>query len=331
MKLDDEVMWVEKYRPRTLNDIVGLNHIIDSLQVFLENPKTMPHLLLAGIPGTGKTTVALCIARELFGEKWKSFTLELNASDERGINTVRDRIKDFSRYSRVGFGDAPYALIILDESDQMTRPAQTALRRIMETSSRTSRFILICNYSSKIIEPLQSRCAIFRFSKLDKDAMVEHLKNIAEKENLRLLEEAAERIVEYSEGDLRYAINALQTAAAYRKGDIDERTVLQVVGEASPKQVQLMLTEALNGDFIEARKMMYDLIGQYGFSGSEIVRQMQRELLKVSYLSDNEKAELTNIIGEYDFRLTQGANSDIQLSALLAQFSKFGRSKGESN
>jgi len=302
MKLDDEVMWVEKYRPRTLNDIVGLNHIIESLQVFLENPSTMPHLLLAGIPGTGKTTVALCIARELFGEKWKSFTLELNASDERGIATVRDRIKDFSRYSRAGFGDAPYALIILDESDQMTRPAQTALRRIMETSSRTSRFILICNYSSKIIEPLQSRCAIFRFSKLDKDAMVEHLKNIAEKENLRLLEEAAERIVEYSEGDLRYAINALQTAAAYRRGDIDERTVLQVVGEASPKQVQLMLTEALNGDFIEARKMMYDLIGQYGFSGSEIVRQMQRELLKVSYLSDNEKAELTNIIGEYDFR-----------------------------
>jgi replication factor C small subunit len=157
--------------------------------------------------------------------------------------------------------------------------------------------------------------------------MVEHLKKIAQKENLMLLEEAAEKIVEYSEGDLRYAINALQTAATYRRGDIDEQTVLQVVGEASPKQVQLMLIKAHNGDFIEARKMMYDLIGQYGFSGSEIVRQMQRELLKVSYLSDNEKAELTNIIGEYDFRLTQGANSDIQLSALLAQFSKFGRSK----
>lgn len=331
MKLDDEVMWVEKYRPRTLNDIVDLNHIVESLQVFLENPRTMPHLLLAGIPGTGKTTVALCIARELFGENWKSFTLELNASDERGINTVRNRIKDFSRYSRAGLGDAPYSLIILDESDQMTGPAQTALRRIMETRSRTSRFILICNYSSKIIEPLQSRCAIFRFSKLDKDAMVKHLKNIAEKENLRLLEEAAERIVEYSEGDLRYAINALQTAAAYRRGDIDEKTVLQVVGEASPKQVQSMIVKAHNGEFIEARKIMYDLIGQYGFSGSEIVRQMQRELMKVSYLSDNEKAELTNIIGEYDFRLTQGANNDIQLSALLAQFSKFGRSKGESH
>jgi replication factor C small subunit len=251
--------------------------------------------------------------------------LELNASDERGINTVRNRVKDFSRYSRTGFGDAPYSLIILDESDQMTGPAQTALRRIMETSSRTSRFILICNYSSKIIEPIQSRCAIFRFSKLDKNAMVEHLKKIAHEENLQLLEEAAERIVEYSEGDLRHAINALQTAAAYQTGVIDEQTVLQVFGEASPRQVQLMLNKALSGNFIEARKMMYDLIGQYGFSGSEIVRQMQRELLKVPHLMDSEKAELTDIIGEYDYRLTQGANSDIQLSALLAQFSKFGK------
>lgn len=319
----DDLMWVEKYRPKKLNEIVGLRHIVESVQAFLKNPKTMPHLLLAGIPGTGKTTMALCIARELFGDNWKTFTLELNASDERGINTVRDRIKGFSRYSRASFGNVPFALIILDESDQMTRPAQTALRRIMETSSRTSRFILICNYSNKIIEPIQSRCAIFRFSKLDKTAMVEHIKNIAEKEKLQVSSEVAEKIIDYSDGDLRYAINALQTAAAYGEGEITEKTVLQVVGEASPKQVQLMLTRALSGDFSEARKMMYDLIGQYGFSGSEIVRQVQRELMKVSYLTDSQKAELTNIIGEYDYRLTQGANSDIQLSALLAQFSKF--------
>ena len=319
----DELMWVEKYRPKKLNEIVGLKHIVDSIQAFLKNPKTMPHLLLAGIPGTGKTTIALCIARELFGENWKTFTLELNASDERGINTVRDRIKGFSRYSRASFGNVPFALIVLDESDQMTRPAQTALRRIMETSSRTSRFILICNYSNKIIEPIQSRCAIFRFSKLNEKAMVEHIKNIAKKEKLLLSAKVAEKIIEYSNGDLRYAINALQTASAYGEGEITEKTVLQVVGEASPKQVQLMLSRALSGNFLEARKTMYDLIGQYGFSGSEIVQQIQRELMKVSYLTDSQKAELTNLIGEYDYRLTQGANNDIQLSALLAQFSKF--------
>jgi replication factor C small subunit len=332
MAVDEEaLMWVEKYRPKNLNEIVDLKDIVESLKAFMRNPKTMPHLLLAGIPGTGKTTVALCIARELFGQNWKTFTLELNASDERGIDTVRDRIKDFSRYSRAGFGNVPFALVILDESDQMTGAAQTALRRIMETSSRTCRFILICNQSGKIIEPIQSRCAIFRFSKLDRKAMVEHLECLAKKENVTLTPEAAEKIVEYSEGDLRHAINALQTAAVYKEGVVDEKTVLQVIGEASPKQVQVMLAKALNGDFIEARKLMYELMGAYGFSGSEIVRQMQRELLKVSYLSVEEKADLTNIIGEYDFRLTQGANSDIQLSALLAQFAKVGKSKGESS
>lgn len=326
---EEAVMWVEKYRPKNLDEIVDLTEIVGSLKAFMRNPKTMPHLLLAGIPGTGKTTVALCMARELFGQNWRTFTLELNASDERGIDTVRDRIKDFSRYSRAAFGNVPFALVILDESDQMTGPAQTALRRIMETSSRTCRFILICNQSGKIIEPIQSRCAMFRFSKLDRNAMIEHMHFIAKKENVSLAPEAAERIVDYAEGDLRHAINALQTASAYKEGIVDEKTVSLVIGEASPMQVQIMIRKALYGDFIEARKMMYELMGSYGFSGSEIVRQMQRELFKMSSLTPEQKADLSNIIGEYDYRLTQGANSDIQLSALLAQFAKVGNAKGD--
>jgi replication factor C small subunit len=286
--------------------------------------------MFAGIPGTGKTTLALCIAHELFGPNWKNFTLELNASDERGIDTVRERVKDFSRYSRSGFGDIPFALIILDECDQMTGPAQTALRRIMETSSRTSRFILICNQSSKIIEPIQSRCAIFRFSRLDKQAMKEQLQCIAKKEKVKLLPEAAERIVDFSEGDLRHAINALQTASAYKEaGEVDEKTVSLVIGEASPMQVQKMIRKALFGEFMEARKTMYEIMGSFGFSGTEIIRQIQREIFKMSDLTPEQKADLSNVIGEYDYRLTQGANSDIQLSALLAQFGKFGKALGE--
>jgi replication factor C small subunit len=326
---EEALMWVEKYRPKTLDDVVGLHDIVKSLKAFMKKPKTMPHLMLAGIPGTGKTTIALCIAHELYGSNWRNFTLELNASDERGIDTVRDRIKDFSRYSRSGFGDIPFALIILDECDQMTGPAQTALRRIMETSSRTSRFILICNQSSKIIEPIQSRCAIFRFSRLDKQAMKEQLQCIAKKENVTLQPEAAERIVDYSEGDLRHAINALQTASAYKEGCVDEKTVSLVIGEASPMQVQKMIRKALYGDFIEARKTMYEIMGSFGFSGNEIIRQVQREIFKMSDLTPEQKADLSNIIGEYDYRLTQGANSDIQLSALLAQFAKFGKNVEE--
>lgn len=322
---EEALMWVEKYRPKILDDVIGLGDITDSLKAFMKKPKTMPHLMLAGIPGTGKTTIALAIAHELYGANWRNFTLELNASDERGIDTVRDRIKDFSRYSRSGFGEIPFALIILDECDQMTGPAQTALRRIMETSSRTSRFILICNQSSKIIEPIQSRCAIFRFSRLDKQAMKEHLQCIAKKENVTLEPVAAERIVDYSEGDLRHAINALQTASAYKEGCVDEKTVAMVIGEASPMQVQKMIRKALYGDFTEARKTMYEIMGSFGFSGNEIIKQVQREIFKMSDLTPEQKADLSSIIGEYDYRLTQGANSDIQLSALLAQFAKFGK------
>jgi replication factor C small subunit len=155
--------------------------------------------------------------------------------------------------------------------------------------------------------------------------MKEHLRCIAKKENVNLLPEAAERIVDYSEGDLRHAINALQTAAAYKEGVIDDKTVFLVIGEASPMQVQQMIRKALFGDFMEARKKMYDIMGSYGFSGSEIIRQIQREIFKMSDLTPEQKAELSNLIGEYDYRLTQGANSDIQLSALLAQFAKFGK------
>jgi replication factor C small subunit len=328
---EDTLMWTEKYRPKTLDDVVDLDEIVGSLKAFLKNPGTMPHLLFAGSPGTGKTTVALCIARQLLGSSWKTYTLELNASDERGIDMVRDRIKDFSRYGRGAFAEIPYVIVILDECDQMTASAQTALRRIMETSSRACRFILVCNYSSKIIEPIQSRCAIFRFSILKRDIIAKYIEDVAKKEKLTLVPEATRAMVEHSEGDLRRVMNILQTCAATSESKtVDEKTVLRVVGEASPKKVQLMLVKAINGGFMEARDMMYDLMSANGLSGSEIIRQIHREMFKLSQLSDIERAELENIVAEYDFRILEGANDDIQLSALLAQFAKIGANKGKS-
>ncbi len=328
MSYAESVMWTEKYRPMTLDEVCNLKEVVQSLKAFLKNPETMPHLLFAGRPGTGKTSVALCITRQLLGSNWRSFTLDLNASDERGIKIVRERIKTFARYGRRGLADIPYSIIILDESDQMTSTAQTALRRIMETSSRLCRFILICNYSSKIIEPIQSRCAIFRFPALQKEDMIERLKYIMKKENLVSSDDVVEAIIEFSEGDLRRAINTLQTSAMY-DGDrkINLNTVLRVVGQANQKDVQLMLNKALNGNYMKARDILYHLMTAYSLSGVDIIRQIHRELFKLSYLSPEDQAELVKVIGEYDFRLSQGANEDIQLSALLAQLAAFTKSK----
>ena len=323
------VMWVEKYRPISLDEVINQKETIKSLKSFLKTPQTMPHLLFAGPAGTGKTSAALCIARHLLGGGWRDHTLELNASDERGIQMVRERVKSFSRHATGTLGNIPFNLVILDESDQMTSSAQTALRRIMEANSRISRFILICNYSSKIIAPIQSRCAIFRFSALRRDDVTECLRSIAEKEDVKLSEEGINAIVDFCEGDLRRAINTLQ-AASTLGGKVDEKIVLQIVGQAKPTEVLWMLEKALDGDFIEAREKLYELLNKYGLSGTDVVRQIHREVMNLN-IDERAKVELADVIGEYDFRLTEGANEDIQLSALLAQFTRFNVSRGKSS
>ncbi len=327
VKMSEEsvVMWVEKYRPKTLDEVVNHKQIIESLKGFLKNPLTMPHLLFAGPPGNGKTTVALCLARHLLGENWRNYTLELNASDERGIQMVRERIKTFTRHLTGTMANVPYGLVILDESDQMTAEAQTALRRIMEANSRTSRFILICNYSGKIIEPIQSRCAIFRFSPLRKEDVAEYLRRIAKNEKVNLTDSGVEAIIEQCNGDLRRAINTLQAASTISK-TVDKKVVLQVIGKAGAEEIRSLIEKALKGDFLKAREMLYELMTTYGLSGSDIIRQIHREIFNLN-LPQKTQIEIADLIGEYDFRLVEGANEDIQLSALLAQLTKFGLQK----
>jgi len=318
-------MWIEKYRPRTLTEVVNQKESIDGITALLKSPETMPHLLFSGPPGTGKSTVAMCIARYLMGENVRRLLLELNASDERGIGVVRERIKGFSQVIQATPSGVQYGLVILDECDEMTRDAQTALRRIMETSSRTCRFILICNYQSGIIEPIQSRCSIFRFKQLEQSDAIKYLLNICKSENVTPDENAVTRIFELSDGDLRRAINSLQVAAANaksRKLTLAQLSKTPIEDEADA--VREMLEIAVQGDFAKARDKLYMLIGKHGMSGKEIIRTANREILKLKELDQRSQAEAVRILGEYDFRLSQGANEDVQLSSMLAQIQLLG-------
>ncbi len=319
-------MWIEKYRPKTLDEVVDQKAAVQGIRALLKAPATMPHLLLAGPPGTGKSTVGLCIARQLMGSNFRQLVLELNASDERGIGVVRERIKGFSQIVKATPSGVEFGLVILDECDEMTRDAQTALRRIMETSSRTCRFILICNYQSGIIEPIQSRCSVFRFRYIDRKDAVAHLMRICEAENVDADANAVERLFDISGGDLRTAINYLQVAAVGVSGrKLDLAIVAQVVPSAEIEMVRNMMKLALTGNFLKAREAMYELMGKQGLSGREIIRTANREAGRMEDLGIEKQAEVIRALGECDYRLTQGANEDVQVSAMLAQLNLIGR------
>nr|MDO8091214.1 replication factor C small subunit [Candidatus Sigynarchaeota archaeon] len=315
-------MWTEKYRPRRLEDIVDHEEIVNRLEGFVAQ-KDLPHCLFAGPPGTGKSTAALCLAHDLFGEHFQGNFLELNASDARGIDVIRTTVKDFAR--TMSLGDIPFKILVLDEADALTPEAQQALRRTMERYTRTCRFILIVNYSSKIIEPIQSRCALFRFPRLNKEDIIGMLKFISEKEGVKLEDDGIEAILYVSEGDMRKAINTLQAASALGES-VNADAVYKVTGKARPEEVRQMMELALSGDFIKAREKLHELLVNYGLSGVDVVRQVHRETFNME-IPEPWKLRIANIVGEIDFRMSEGANEEIQLSALLAQFGLVGQGK----
>ncbi len=319
-------LWIEKYRPRTLDDIVDQEDVIRALKGFVEK-RSMPHLLFAGPAGTGKTTTALALAHDIYGseELLRANYMELNASDERGIDTIRTKIKDFAKTAP--FGDVPFKIIHLDEADSLTADAQHALRRIMEMYSTTTRFILACNYSSKIIEPIQSRCAVFRFGPIPEEAVRERLIMIAEKEGVKYTEEGISAIVYVAEGDLRRAINLLQTASAMAD-EVDAKVVYRVAGLAHPEEVRGMINAALKGRFVAARDMLRNLMINYGMSAQDVIKQLNREIMASKSIPDKMKAQLMVFLSEVDFRVTEGAHGDVQLAAMLAKLVELGESHG---
>ncbi len=307
--------WTERYRPSGLDEVAGQDDAVNSLKSFVDS-RSMPNLLFSGPPGVGKTTCALALAKDLFGEDYRGNFLELNASDERGIDVVRGKIKDFARM--MALHDVPYKLIFLDEGDALTSDAQHALRRTMESTSSATRFIISANYSSKIIEPLQSRCAVFRFLPLREGDMKKMLARISESERLIVDDQAYHAIFYITEGDMRRSINLLQGCALHSK-KIDKELVHKVGSRAKPEEVARMVQQAISGDFNSARSQLDTLIISYGLSGEDILLQIYKEIPKID-IPEKKKIELIDRIGEYNFRMVQGANERIQLEALLAQF-----------
>ena len=320
--IDMKEIWTEKYRPKNLDEVIGQRHVTERLKAYVET-KNMPHLLMTGPAGTGKTTCSLAMAREMFGDEWKGNFIELNASDERGIDVVRGKIKEFARTAPLG--NAEFKIVFMDEADALTSDAQAALRRTMEKYSKICRFILSCNYSSKIIDPIQSRCAVFRFKPLSKDDVKGFLMRIVTNENVKIDDEALDALVHVARGDMRRAVNSLQVAASMDK-TIDVDTIYQTTGLANPEEVKKMIETALKGNFIAARDKLDEIMIEFGLSGQDIIRQIHSSFFELS-IDDREKVMLMDKTGEIEFRIIEGSNERIQLEALLAYLVMVGGTK----
>ncbi|HJJ48968.1 MAG TPA: replication factor C small subunit [Methanocorpusculum sp.] len=311
-------IWIEKYRPHNLSEVAGQEDVVNRLKAYVSS-KSLPHLLFTGSAGVGKTTCAVALAREMFSDTWSMNFRELNASDERGIDVVRNQIKQFARTSPLG--DATFKILFLDEADALTQDAQAALRRTMENYAETCRFILSCNYSSKIIDPIQSRCAIYRFRPLDDDAVCREMERIAKNEGITVDESAYIAISYVAMGDMRKAINALQGAAIV-SDVVTAENIYAITSNAKPEEIEQLLQYCFEGDFETAERALHSLMYDRGIAPNELLNQIYRTISASKDIDQRVKVDLIDAVGEADFRISEGADADIQMDALLARFVK---------
>ncbi|KAI2641501.1 P-loop containing nucleoside triphosphate hydrolase protein [Hypomontagnella submonticulosa] len=313
-----ELPWVEKYRPVFLDDVVGNTETIERLKIIAKDGN-MPHVIISGMPGIGKTTSVLCLARQLLGDSYKEAVLELNASDERGIDVVRNRIKGFAQ-KKVTLPAGRHKIVILDEADSMTSGAQQALRRTMEIYSNTTRFAFACNQSNKIIEPLQSRCAILRYGRLTDAQVVKRLLQIIEAEKVQYSDDGLAALVFSAEGDMRQAINNLQSTHA-GFGFVSGDNVFKVVDSPHPIKVQAMLKACYEGNVDSALDTLREL-WDLGYSSHDIISTMFKVTKTIPTLSEHSKLEFIREIGFTHMKILEGVQTLLQLSGCVARLCK---------
>ncbi|KJH43285.1 putative replication factor C small subunit [Dictyocaulus viviparus] len=311
---DSSVPWVEKYRPRRVDDLVYQREIVDVLKKVLEGAE-LPNILLYGPPGTGKTSTAVAFCRQLFPvyKLYRDRVLELNASDERGIHVVRTRIKEFA-HRAVPKGGTPLKIIILDEADAMTNAAQAALRRIIEKNSKTTRFILICNYISRIIDPLTSRCAKFRFKPLPMESQMERLRYICENEGVNISEDSLAMLISFCEGDLRRSINYLQSLAF--RHNITTDFIISTTGQIIEKDIRQLVLACHSSDtnrLLDAS----DYLRRCGYAGRIVIARLFDQLVDDDTLKEIEKSAIFEKMAVIEGRLLDGSDEYIQIMDLL--------------
>ncbi|CCI39325.1 unnamed protein product [Albugo candida] len=306
--------WIEKYRPKVINDISHQEHVVATLRQSIASGQ-LPHLLFYGPPGTGKTSTIVAVARELYGNDFRKNGryLELNASDDRGIKVVREKVKLFAQGAINNSDSMPsFKIIVLDEADSMTGDAQSALRRMMENYSKVTRFCLICNYVSRIIDPIASRCVKFRFSPLTKESMAARLTYIGLQENLKLNEDTIDTLLDCANGDLRKAINLMQSAKQTGGQELTNDEIVAVAGLA-PKELLEKFWDAIAGNSFDTMRNEIEDILLSGYPTLTILHQLAKDIMKRSELSDIQKAQSCLRIAEADSKLIDGGSEYFQI------------------